>query len=415
MGLVEGIKTAVREVTCAGSDAAGWVAGLLSEGGLPTDAILEEIQNFQSTTCNRNPNNLTDEVGIPPNFDGLQCPANYSVSVDIVQTSGGTELRRDQTITAGPGPVLSIVPATNGSNPGYTITYSGGVTFSRFAINVGGTATLENITGTRTDGGPDNCGDPEGQPPPPISEHDDTIDVDYDDDNGDPVSLTDLPIKFFPPCIYFDGVRIPFEVSLPWGGKICGKIGFRPDVVNIAEPEIDIDVCPDTKAGYDEANPDLRRFFEVSAPIGPGPSIPQPGFEGPPPTSFDPEQDLPILGVVIASSLDGVSDFPQTPLVDMPGEDYPIPIIPRIGWVRFQAIALTESSSAQGITERIDLGQADTFIGCPFPTGAASVEVHWEFPWTGSYRTLRRKTCCDLCAENDPRDGLPPVDRCRID
>lgn len=421
-GLIDAVKTAVKDVTCFGASGADWVVGLLVDGGLPAEGILTEIQNFRGTTCNNNPSNIPDSVGESPGFSGGQCPSLYDNDVTVTYSRIGNPSQVFQATGQATGPIFSydvVVTDLGGGSERvqvFAVTGSGNVLIGQ--SNVGSDIAIIStviVDPSPVGGAPNNCGDPPTQLPQPISEHDDTIDVDYTDEDDNPVSLPNLPIRFFSPCINLDGVRIPFEITLPWGQKICGKIGFRPDLVNILEPAIDIDICPSVKEGYEDVNPDLSTFFEVSAPIGSGSQFPESSLDGTPPESFDPETTNPILGVTVASSLDGVSDYPQTPLLEMPGEDFPVPIIPRIGWVRFRGVAVTEVTSAQSFTERIDLEQVNQLVTCPWPHGAAEAEVHWEYPWSGTFRELRRKSCCDACASSDPRDGLPVVDRCRVD
>lgn len=426
------LRQAVKFVVCKGAAATEALARLLAATGLPTQTVVEKVEEFERRRCNRNPSNINPVPVPPPPFTGGQCEG---VSYRIVNQGrvilvGGGEFAGNFNIVVSK-PIASIeffianldgieAPAPN-HRVGYRIGFKDGTNLENGFWAFSSSANIasyesDSITITRTDGLPDECGDPPSPPIDPLEEWETEEDVDYTDEDDNPVTLPDVNFKFFKPCVNLDGIRFPFEIELPGGIKVCGKFGLRPDFSNILEPDIDFDVCPDEKQAIsDVQTQELQDKFTVSPKIGTGLSTSDGEYSGLAGTSFNPDEESPILGVIIESSRPGIQSISQTAIATSAGDVYPPLLIPRIGYVRFQCYVDTENGLDWSYSEPIYFKQVETFIGCPWEFGAVGVEVTWETPWDGTYRELRRKSCCDACKSDDPRNDLPVVDRCRID
>ena len=417
MGLVEGVKDAVGDAVCFGLGGAGWVAKLLAGAGLPLDGIQESIDRQRAISCGEQPG-TGEPVGTQPNFTGGQCPGvpyritgrwRYpggvggafvyrTVAWDTTGKVRGIEERFIERINrtdwyfvsdAGEFPAINDGIIANSQKP----------------------MTLYSVAVDRLDGQPDDCGDPEGDPPEGIEEHDDVLPpVTYPDKDGNPVSLPNLPVKFFKPCVNLDGVRIPFEVDLGFT-KICGKVGIGFDIADFdVSPNIDIDVCPSQKESLDIPQETLENYFELEL-VGDGSVDSQ--LSGDLATAFDPDSNK-IMGVFVR----GVRDEPaasRATIVAKRDQSEANLLLPRIGQVVFECYADEEAAFQTGFTEPISIKNVQQFIPCPWTFGAVSVSVVWEDGWNGSYYIARRKSCCEACASADPNAGLDNYDRCRID
>jgi hypothetical protein len=414
MGLVEGVKDAVGGVVCAGLGNAGWVAGLLSGAGLPADGIEQAIHNQIAIGCGSAPENLPS-VGEQPQFSGGQCEdATYRVEVRNADPQPGQSFISSFYDILGPLSGLEIRKNKNNIDV-WGMPVKARPEFSQYADGFYGMVAANSVNGLeieriyRLDGQPDDCGDLPAQPPPPISEHDDTLPpIAYPDKDGNPINLPDLPIKFFKPCINLDGIRIPFEIDAGFT-KICGKAGIGFDIADFdISPNIDIDVCPSQKENLNIPQESIENFFDLEL-IGTDSSDPQLSGQ----LSSQAERETPILGVFIRARK--VSENVAATIVGGSGAGGPALLIPSIGEVIFECQALEEDGFRSGFYEPIAIKNVQAFVPCPWPFGATSVSVIFRSGWEGSYYVARRKTCCDACKNNDPNAGLDNWDRCRID
>lgn len=420
---IEGLKEAIQQAACTGAQAGGWLAGKFAVNGIPVEGIQEAIDNYRVSNCGQDPNNLPPVSGGPP-FTGGQCQG-VLYTVDYTGGLGYVEPRDFRTFDGSisvTGPIEKLEWIQSGNTLTLTLFFDGQTQ------SLGGradsnpapirTSQIENIV--RVSGLPDDCGDPPAPYPDPVDENTETLPpVEWEGEDGNPFSLPNLPITFFRPCINLDGIRIPFQVDLPWG-RICGKIGLRPDFGNILEPDIDIDVCPEQKTDYGIEERDVSEFFTLGEWEGSAPGFVS-SWAGQRAITFNPEGP-PILGVYIEAA--SISDLDEATNIFPQNTAHPNILIPYVAQVSFEHITARASETASGepsvsyessFGENIRVKQNAAFVPCRWQFGAASVQVEWARGWTGRYRLAYRKSCCSACEANDPNEGLDNLDRCRID
>lgn len=419
MGLVEAVKGGVGTVVCAGLGASSWVAGLLSDVGLPASGIQEAIDSQRAVGCGVDPSGL-GPVLPPPQFTGGQCETAYNASWRIIVKSRTSGAVQD------PSSVNRNISPIQGAVTGYRFAPVGEYPDGALEFLSGDEVVLRSELGqffsfqiievidlefTRVDGLPDDCGDPESPTPPPIQEHDDVLPpITYPDKDDNPITLPDLPVKFFRPCVNLDGVRIPFEVDLGFT-KICGKVGIGFDIADFdVSPNIDIDVCPEQKKDVGIPRETVEEYFDLTL-VGSDDTTQE--LSGDLSSVFDPESPK-ILGVFIRARQIN-SSLSRVSIVDRANPSEPKLLLPRIGEVTFECFADEKTIFETGFAEPIPIKNVQQFIPCPSPFGAVSVKVNWEDGWGGGYYEARRKDCCEACSKKDPNEGLDNWDRCRVD
>lgn len=409
--LTEGIKDAVGFVFCAQARALGGLGGLLANLPISGGAIQEVTDRYRAFACGDDPMN-SSPVGTSPGFSGGQCAGiQYGVTVFL---SFPNNTPQEAVMFNSSYPAIAPIKRVQ-------VFYEGGFTKvlveDAVRVEIKNKTTLPDATVTgvsiyRIDGQPDNCGDPPAIPPEPVEEIDDELDVTYDDPSGNPVTIPNIPIKFFKPCINLDGVRIPFELDTPFG-KICGKIGISPDLPNLIEPSIDIDLCPEQKKDLGYKEEEIKDFFDILDPIGDLSAPAVPSISGILTEDYDIES-LPILGVFVRGN---PIDFGgnKTIVINEKNATNPNIIIPRIGSVFFEYLVRTKEGYESAFSEDIPIKNANQFIPCPWVFGAIKVHFRREFNCKVAIVPVARKSCCESCKSNDPNSGLDNLDRCRID
>jgi hypothetical protein len=428
---LEGIQSGIKSGFCQSLKTGANFAGLFPQG-LGAATISDALNGAAGAICSAPPQSgggsggggaggdWDINLGSEPTFSGGQCEGvTYTFGVVAYNYTNFVGEVTDVSSAGISGPFLGKITSaivSVRSNPPSpleliaTIQHGGG---EAIRILNGQPLNMNSLNSFSFNFPPSSAGGQDcGDPPltiPPVEEIEETIDVDYDDDDGNPISLPDLPIKFFPPCINLDGIRIPFEIDTPFG-KICGKIGLRPDFANVLEPDIDIDLCPSQKEDLGLAESDIENYFEISPPVG---SPVASDFDGTLTQNFDLES-LPIMGIFI-NSKNKFPRFEQT-ILGAPNDADPDLIIPNIGYVQFEyLIQISEGEYQSGFSADIPIKLSQQFIPCPFAFGAVGVRVFWRDNWEGNYRIARRKSCCDSCGSGSPQDALDKIDRCRID
>lgn len=326
--------------------------------------------------CNREPPPLPDS-----GFIGGRCPVPYEITV-VERRDGvpGTSAEGQFVVwtNASPFVVQGPLTPTGGSIPvgavvgGHSAGYFGVINgagnqlnFSLTTKQAGAantnitnwTVTSRNVTATRQDGLPDDCGD-SIIPIPPVPNPNPTIpdDVEYEDDDGNPVTIP-VNIVFGFPFIFINGtLNVPFRV------QINPEINFNIDgTINLETGDVNFNF-----GGTPGGDGCLPKPPDDFTPIGDEPPDPDPGIPQPDPVDDDPTDDRLkdiIRGVIVTASVDN----PDATIINQ--IENPDLYIPRIGNVQF-AIQIRNSVSW---TERVNVTNLRQFIPCPWEGGAIDV------------------------------------------
>lgn len=409
--LIDAVKSAVKYSVCVGTDAGQWVARKLATVNDTAAYVDEKLQTFEASYCSGDPSSISSNAQ-PALFEGGQCEganyqyvANYTVSL----SNGAVLTNQSVGMVSGFGVVTSvdvIIDPANSKRVRLEMVGSTGTTYSQPTSYGYSVAAITDKIITCLNCANNDCGDPPS-PPVPSDEgaYSTTANIEYTDANNVLQQFPDSPIKFFKPCVNLDGIRIPFEIEVN-GLKLCGKVGFRPDLTNVLEPDIDIDECPSQKQDAGIQPVEMADYFDVTAPT----LNADPEFGGHVPFI---ETDTPVLGVLISATRNNTSVYTQTAI--FAATDSPV-LLPDIGTIRFLLnIPTGENDNVLSYSEPIRIKQARCFIPVPWEFGALGYEVTPRANWNISVGEARRKTCCDACASADPNAGLDNLDRCRID
>lgn len=398
VNLISAVKQGAGSIFCAGLNGANWVAELLANTPLPAEGLQEQIDKYRAFSCGADPVSDPRSVLQPPDLSngapgwtdtpyGTSGGIVRAFNVQFDRTTNPVRYRADKHKNLSTGACLGDFGWSNLQSPvGTPVPISGVICGSD-------SPPIEPV------------------PPEPIDEYQEDIDVVYDDDTGSPVTLPDVPFRFFRPCINLDGIRVPFEVDLGFT-KVCGKIGFRTDLTNILEPDIDIDQCPSEKEQLGYSGEQISEFFELSRPFG----VSEPDWSGSP-ISASPRADKPALGAFVASRWTGANpeDSSQTRIID-PSGVAPDLLLPDIGMIRFLNQILLEDDQVEfAWSEPKKLQQVEQLVVNDWVHGAVDFQIQYRPGWTGELSLLYRKTCCESCKENDPNKDLDNLNRCRRD
>ena len=193
----------------------------------PDDVSGIVVPPFMGGQCDNVPYRVTQDR-LSPNFPGNGCtsPATgiqWDVWGPINQVRQANEANPDLldvNVLARPGPSqpIQVIPQLSG-------------TFNN-EVCPGQDLVITNIE--RLDGNPDNCGNP---PPavPPYYEPNWTspLPITYDDNNGNPVSIT--PTVRFDPTTVQDGplISVPFDITFEDGSSLFGDFNLTTGDINI--------------------------------------------------------------------------------------------------------------------------------------------------------------------------------------
>jgi len=281
----------------------------------------------------------------PPPFTGGQCPG---VEYDVFFTydyfgarAPECDLTQNDRTRRGLGPVSGVGVRTGpSSTPGrylseMFVTFADGeqVGPSTFTDDECAGYVLTGVTITRTDGQPDNCGNPT-PPIAPFPPTGDTVDIDitYVNNEGDNVTeLGDLVI-FAPVVIAPVTVVAPIRIDLP-------DVSFNGDIV--LSPDFDIRLRP----------PSFRR--------GPGGIDSPPPPENPDTSPTTPQDDSTrrIIGAIATVTSDPSSGL----ATEISSDDGPDLFVPRMGTLSFRVRADT----ALSWTAPVDIKTTRQFISAP--------------------------------------------------
>ena len=418
-GFYDGIRAAVTELACTGAAGGGWVARKLSGIGVSTNGIQERLDKFQVGHCGADPDTLTPQAQ-PPDFTGGQCSFEYDVTIVAYQRTADGQFQTDTNVTRSgiDGPIQGAEWRVNGNgdNELYIVGASDVFVAGGFS-NSSYPDTFAQVTLVVPTGGqPDDCGDLPGEDIPPEGETVDTVDVDFELPDGTAINLPNLPIRTFPPCVDLNEVSIPFELSTPFG-PVCGRIGLEFTLLGQVAPTIDFTQCPGDREDAGVPQIDPGQFFELGEWIG-DPVTLESSWTGTLAPSVDLDQP-PILGIIYEAERDDAISTTTTIPPKAPGA--PAVHIPYVGLAHFELLVPTEFESAagefvesyeSGFSNDVPLKKNRGVIPCDWPFGAASVRLSFEFGWTGRYRVVRRKSCCDECAQENAGQELDNWSRC---
>jgi hypothetical protein len=312
-GFFEATQQAVRTGLCGYLDFAGKGVSWVNELS-PVD--LPDFGNFWNRAlCDRN-ESLPQS---PPPFTGGQCPG---VIYDVTYTRQIRDSACDgyfppaPPTTTGPftGPISGITSTTEETPTGFRdfllvsdATGSTELGSSTRASDCGLTAQFTNISVTRRDGNPDDCGDPAPVVPPfPPSGDTINITVNYTNNEGDNVTeLGDFNL-FAPVVIAPVTVVAPIRVNLP-------DVSFNGQIV--LSPDFRIELTP----------PDFDRSpGDTDGPPPPPDPTTSPGTP-------DDDSNRRVIGAIVT-----VSQAIQSKATSVDGGDGPDLFVPRLGTLAFR-------------------------------------------------------------------------------
>jgi hypothetical protein len=347
----EALEGAVRSAYCtitAPLPATLGLAGAIYKG-LGAEVNGEDLQNAGGLV--RNARNLAcnapPEPNPPPDFTGGQCPGTqYQFRAQF--TVDGSNAGSNNQYTAN-GPISqSISDRGDGGCRADIFDGDGNI------VTTGGsgpdTSCRYEITDMqRTDGQPDNCGNPGPSRPPYIPENYTLpVPIDFDDNTGSPITIApDLTIGPIVPD-FGNGLSVPITINFESGSSLFGDFNISDNTINFG---IGGDGGTGQQPGEPEPNPD---------PGGPD-GEEEEGDEG---------QGRPIIAVlVVCDTPDNNSEVTEIPGPSGSGGIW----VPRLASVSFRC----EVGDNRGVawTSDIDVKLLTSIIPCPVQWGAVSVRV----------------------------------------
>jgi hypothetical protein len=221
----------------------------------------------------------------------------------------------------------------------------------------------------RTDGQPDDCGDPDPQPPPAAPAPPNIpVNITYRNDDG--IDIT-IPVNFTLGVAYIDAdlnVRLPIDVNVPINISPNFDTDFNFDIAfNLSGG--DTYIGPPRDPDRPPVLPPPNNSPPPPPPVTPDPPPPPPPPDLPPPTD-PPEPPEPLL--VIRGALVTVTGIDDAAKVGVLFQDSnPDVGIPDYGLINF---LISTGESSRGWTEDIKVKNKRNLITCPWPFGAIDVK-----------------------------------------
>lgn len=386
------MKDAVRGVFCTTTDAVGALAELVgdaSEGapvvGGALGGLADMAENLRGIACNVPP--TTDNLPPAP-FQGGQCETAYTFNAQF-QVDGVNQGPNAGYSAVGP---ISTANAQFGPDEERPPEFGGG-TSSQFSVisNItDGAANVVTLGGAnwnpgdperssryvitnmmRSDGQPDDCGNP-GPDIPPYNPGDftDTPQVDYDDDDGNPITINPT-IVLAPVFVDVSGeIKIPVNINFDDGSQLFGD-------VNLSTGDIDFN--------FGNGPGDCQE---------PQPVRDDDSVEGDEPADPDENNIDPIVAVLVKV----VSIDPGAKVTEIASENnFSNLFVPRLAWGSFQC--LIEDGGGLGWSVDFDVRQRVQIVECPVSWGARFVNVTAQPGVSITYVALRGKTTRQLLLE----------------
>jgi hypothetical protein len=339
-----------------------WFSNL--RDGLSIPLIRKTYDVLRASQCNAP---VDDEDFPSPPFTGGQCETTYTASWEFRQFNSSIQAY----VWAGPATSSQFTgPASIRETPATTpctvpteinqtfelINGSGGVVNAIVTGCFDVKPAYRNLTFTRVDGQPDDCGDPDTDLPPP-GNIETTINFDYGDDNE--FNLT-VPLIFAPIYVALDGtLNIPITIPEI---NLTGNINL----------DNDFDITLEFAPNIDPGQPD-------------DPALPSPdgGADGEDPETGPNER---IIGVMVR-----VTDLGDERVTVIPQSVGPAVVAPRAATVKF----LGRFGGASGWTPDIGVKSVRAYIPCPIPSGAVDVQVTPDFGTSIAFTPIRGRPLTD--------------------
>jgi len=195
------------------------------------EAAAQLWSNANNVACSRAPVNITGQFSLP--FQGGQCPDSYNVGGTANWLDGGVprSVTRDPSLATLTGPLsVEIISPSKQS----VVSPSGGAVTLGPDFDPSITDYTVSWQVIPVSGNPDNCGDPPEEGPvynPNEFRFNPTID--YDDDNGDPQTITP-EIQFKPITLSPTGdFVVPIEFNFGNEGSLFGDFNLTTGDINI--------------------------------------------------------------------------------------------------------------------------------------------------------------------------------------
>lgn len=368
--LFQTIEDTVRGGVCV---ALSGVEGLASIGaaivGGNEEAKFRQAQKIRCLYCGDS-DCPDDDIPEPP-FTGGQCPGTtYQITATTTVFANGTCAPTTNPFsTTAVGPISG--PFTDSVSPPPGGPLCSGTSGTRVYLRVGPSQSILVLAGAsfgaRVSGlsvtpisGPNNCGDPptEFPPPPPSTEY--NVNITFDDILGVEVTAP-ITITYNPSTTNFNGdITVPFRVEISPTFDLSGTVNLNTGDVNIRFPTL--------------SNPgETLEEPTVTVPPENAPDPPDPGEE---------EEGFGIAGVFVYS----FRTLTRTAETQIPSNIAPTLLVPRIGSVQFEI----QAGDLRGWLPDIDVKSVSTFIPCPVEWGATRVVVRWDEGWGGQFIPLYR-------------------------
>lgn len=347
----EGATAAVRRAYCKALQGVDNYFAFWGSLGIPVDQVPPSWKNW-----------ICGEPGPPPPappFTGGQCPCvEYEISFQVFDN--GVLIASPSETRDGPISVEVVNKDTEFGGIEVYINYGDGVNctsgrsrptnLTNTAIN---TYTASNFVVVRSDGQPDNCGDPITPVPPfPPGGFEEPEDIDWDGPDGpesEPVTITinaPIIVPFIPFTLYapvtISGPNIEFSGNI----EIAPEFNFRPNF-----------------GGGDSSPGD---------PQGDGP--PENPITAPP--TADDEDDQELIGVLVRSQ-----PVSETRTTELDGQLAPDLFVPRLAVVHFR----TRNRGRFGWNGPHDVLTTSSYVPVPPNVYAIDARVTYQQGWGGGF------------------------------
>lgn len=386
---------AARQVLCSVGGGLSLGFGNLSRLSSPgLGSLLEKAGGLLERACEVPP--PLPPLGPTPPFSGGQCAGvsySYFGTWSLFNADGSIDIPSSTFQGTLRGPIVGPKPAGTLAglppNPAALEVIGRDISGNPVANSAGGssnrnkTLVVNSFTVTRTDGNPDDCGDPPAGPPPPrppIDQPPPSPPIPRVDPDGNPLPPVVIAPRVGPVYVDVDGsLNIPVEVNIT-GDDVDINI---PVSVNLGDftPTLVGPITGGNGGPDDEPGPPIRICCE-GPPVRERDGVEEDPNDDP----EDPPEDMVIAAVVVSSAVAGGSQSNSTIFTAAP----PL-LVPRIGTVQFEV----DVEGQRFIGPDIQLKQTRQLVEAPTEARVTRAFVRWEPGWSGSFSYLEK-------ARNEP-------------